>query len=262
MRGGSPSRSVSRRAAGPMHRTPLLILDPREAVAVAHEFYSRVGSVHYVVKAGPYESVVSALAHEDHGFDVASVDEIRLVLPCSDPSRIVCSNPAMGLREIDGALALGLRLFVTDAPEHTAQLHAAAHAQGIVASDLSVPVRLSLSDDSVRLNLSGKFGVPLEDAIRRKGLALGVLNEPQVPDYITRVSSRGTFVRSPRQLDVPNRGDHPGVFHCPVSLEGAERATCRTRSVHVQMVGGPPTNSSPQRARDCGRNGAQDRKSR
>ena len=54
--------------------TPALILDPREAVKVANDLYSRVGSVRYAGKAGPFACVVEALAIEGHGFDVASVE--------------------------------------------------------------------------------------------------------------------------------------------------------------------------------------------
>ena len=144
--------------------TPALILDPREAVKVANDLYSRVGSVRYAVKAGPFACVVEALAIEGHGFDVASVDEINLVLAHSDSSRIVCSNPAMSPRELRSALALGVRLFVTDSPEHSLQLRDSAVSEGVDLGDVKVLVRLSLSDDSAHVKLSEKFGVSIEDA--------------------------------------------------------------------------------------------------
>jgi len=153
------------RAASVTDATPQLLIDPQGALQTANELRQLLGEVRYAVKAGPYAPIVEALAKAGHGFDVASSAETELVVSCGGKCEtVLCSNPAMSPREVRAVLGLGVRWFVTDSIEHSAQIVEQAAVLGIAPGDIELLVRLSLKDPSARITLSEKFGVPTNEA--------------------------------------------------------------------------------------------------
>ena len=152
------------------HSTPFILVDPTPALEIASELSQTLGAIRYAVKAGPYPSLIAALAASGHGFDVASPAELKLVL--AHGARVencICANPAISPAAITTFLRSGLRLFVIDDFDCATAIAVAAYKAHIPFHELRLLVRLDLSDDSAHLNLANKFGVSYEE-----GILLGV----------------------------------------------------------------------------------------
>ncbi len=152
-------------AAIALHGTPVLLLDPER---VRRQYRRLVQSLpfvrfHYAVKALSHRAVISALADEGCGFDVATGEELAL-LDEIDRERIIHTHPIKKPAEIARAIAQGVRTFVVD---NGVELDKFAGAP----ADVRILVRLAYRSPHAKSDLSTKFGVSLFEAAHLVELA-------------------------------------------------------------------------------------------
>ena len=121
------------------------------------------GDVLYAVKCNDAPEVLRALW--DGGvrqFDTASLAEIRAVRTALPGAACHFMHPVKSAEAIDEAYRRhGVRRFVLD---HMDELQKILAVTGM-AQDLELIVRLAVPGEGAMLSLTGKFGVPVEDAV-------------------------------------------------------------------------------------------------
>jgi len=165
--GIAPLSLPSVKAAVLAHRPeiPMVCLRPALAAAEAARFVKTFpGHVLYAVKCNPDKAVLRALAAGGiTHFDAASITEVRLVRRLFPEARIHFMHPVKARSAIREAyLEHGVRDFVLDSADELAKIMAETSG----AKDLCLIVRLGLTKDKARLDLSGKFGAGAADAVR------------------------------------------------------------------------------------------------
>ncbi|SFS15206.1 ornithine decarboxylase [Microbacterium sp. cf046] len=157
-------------AAIALHGTPVLLLDPERVRRQYRRLTAALPFVrfHYAVKALSHDAVISALADEGCGFDVATGEELAL-LDGVGRERIIHTHPIKKPSEIAEALAEGVRTFVID---NEVELEKFAGAPG----DVRLLVRLAYRSPGAKSDLSSKFGVgPFEAAhLIERAIARGI----------------------------------------------------------------------------------------
>ncbi|MEY4721674.1 MAG: hypothetical protein RIQ46_1399, partial [Pseudomonadota bacterium] len=121
----------------------------------------------YAVKANPSPDLLRVLwdAGVTH-YDVASIAEVRLVRAVLPAATLCFMHPVKTAAAIAEAYKVhGVRTFSLDTHEELDKIvEATRAADGSVATDLSLCVRLRVSSDHSKLSLAAKFGVDLADA--------------------------------------------------------------------------------------------------
>ncbi|MHC2997759.1 type III PLP-dependent enzyme [Microbacterium sp. HJ5] len=157
------------RAALALHGTPLLLLDPEKVRRQYRRLTDALPFVrfHYAVKALAHDAVIAALDDAGCGFDVATGDELGvLVRRGVDPARVIHTHPVKKPAEIAAALDAGVRTFVID---NEVELEKFAGAP----SDVRLLVRLAYRSPHAKSDLSSKFGVGAFEAAALVATALG-----------------------------------------------------------------------------------------
>ena len=142
---------------------PVALVRPDAVAVAAHWFQENFkGDVLYAVKANPSPWVVKTLW--DNGvraFDVASLPEIELVAATVPGARMAFMHPVKSRSAVARAyFDFGIRTFSLDTHEELAKI---LEATGD-ARDLNLMVRLAVSTEGAAYTLSGKFGVPADQA--------------------------------------------------------------------------------------------------
>jgi ornithine decarboxylase len=136
----------------------------RAPVAVAARWFqdNLKADVFYAVKANPSRWVIETLVEAGvTGFDVASLKEIELVRSVSPDARLAFMHPVKSRAAITRAyFDHGVRTFSLDCHD---ELEKILDATG-QARDLNLIVRMAVSADGAAYTLSGKFGVPPDQA--------------------------------------------------------------------------------------------------
>lgn len=158
---------------------PVYCLRPATIMATAKRFLRQFpGDVLFAVKTNPDKHVLSYLARAGvKHYDVASLAEIRQVSEYVDNATMYFMHPVKSREAIAAAyFEYGVRDFSLDCEEELVKILETTHQ----AQDLNLYVRLSIPNDQAAYSLSGKFGVPLEQAAsllqatRRAANKLGV----------------------------------------------------------------------------------------
>lgn len=135
-----------------------------DAVSVAAKWFQANlnGDVFYAVKANPSPWVIETLWKAGlTSFDVASIPEIELVRSIAPTARLAFMHPVKSRAAISAAyFDHGVRTFALDTHE---ELEKILDATGR-AKDLNLIVRMAVATDGAAYSLSGKFGVPAEQA--------------------------------------------------------------------------------------------------
>jgi len=143
---------------------PAAIARPHRVEAAAKWFQRHFpGHIFYAVKANPSLWALDALwAAGVRGFDVASEAEVRLVAERFGPeAKLAFMHPVKSRRAISRAYHdFGVRTFVLDTEDELAKILAETNH----ARDLTLIVRLAVSNDGASLPLSSKFGALPDDA--------------------------------------------------------------------------------------------------
>lgn len=143
---------------------PLAIARPHRVAAAAEWFGKNFpGEIYYAVKANPSVWALDALwAAGVRGFDVASEAEVRLVAErFGGAAKLAFMHPVKSRRAIARAYHdFGVRTFVLDCEQELEKIL----VETGFAKDLTLIVRLAVSNDGASLPLSQKFGVSAQDA--------------------------------------------------------------------------------------------------
>jgi ornithine decarboxylase len=143
---------------------PLAIARPHRVKAAARWFAEQFrGDIYYAVKANPSAWALDALWDAGvRGFDVASENEVKLIAERFGPeAKLAFMHPVKSRRAIARAYHdYGVRTFVLDTEEELAKILAETGG----AKDLTLIVRLAVSNDGASLPLSAKFGASPDEA--------------------------------------------------------------------------------------------------
>jgi len=122
------------------------------------------GEVAYAVKCNPHRLVLEEIIRRGvHAWDVASIEEIRLVHSLSKalPSRFM--NPIKSPAVIFEAYSeFGITEFAVDQEEEIFKFV----ELGLPASEITLALRLAVSGHGALACMAGKFGVDSEEAVR------------------------------------------------------------------------------------------------
>lgn len=142
---------------------PVTVLRPHAVTKAARWFVQQFpGKVMYSVKSNPDVKVIGLLAKAgvEH-FDTASLAEIDLVHKLLPQARLYYMHPVKSREAIAKAyFHYGIRDFSLDSHDELKKILEVTNN----ANDLSLYVRLAMPNDKAAYSLSGKFGVPLEQA--------------------------------------------------------------------------------------------------
>ena len=138
--------------------TPLYVMEQADVVERARSFMAAVssscqkhgvqGSVYYASKSFASGHVVSWLAAEGLGFDVATGGELAIALRGgADASRIEFQGNNKSEAEISAAISAGVGCIVIDAPVEASRINALAVANG-VTQDVMVRVNTGVHADT------------------------------------------------------------------------------------------------------------------
>jgi ornithine decarboxylase len=149
---------------------PILCLRPAAIAAAARRFVdSFPGDVLYAVKCNPEPRVLRALwAGGVKHFDCASLAEVALVRKLLPAADLHFMHPVKARPAIREAFhRYGVTDFVLDSPDELAKILQETVPVGLVGDPptLGLFVRLALPKGDAVLDLSGKFGAPLEEAV-------------------------------------------------------------------------------------------------
>lgn len=143
---------------------PVAIARPHRVEAAAKWFHDHFpGQIFYAVKANPSLWALDALwAAGVRGFDVASEAEVRLVAErFGSEARLAFMHPVKSRRAISRAYHdFGVRTFVLDSAGELEKIQ----CETGYAKDLTLIVRLAVSNEGASLPLAAKFGASAEEA--------------------------------------------------------------------------------------------------
>ena len=205
-------------------QTPYLAIKLEEVQRRYREFRKTMpkAEVYYAVKANPARPVASALANLGSSFDVASANELLMVLDLGvPPSRISFGNTVKRAADIQLAYRIGVRHFAADSIGEIDKLAALAPGSYVM-------VRLLVSCQGAEWPLSRKFGCDREMAVRLLRYAKAVGLQPVGVSF--HVGSQQT---NPHAWDEPIR-EAAGVF-AEMASDGVELQT-------LNLGGGFPAN--------------------
>ncbi|WP_428484491.1 type III PLP-dependent enzyme [Rhodopila sp.] len=159
--------SVDQVVAADRPEEPMHCLRPTVVAGTARAFVQAFpGDVLYAVKCNADPAVLRAL--HDGGvrhFDCASLPEVRLVRGMFPRAAIHFMHPIKARGAIREAWARhDVRDFVLDSAEELAKIRTEIAATG-VAGALGLIVRIALPRGGAKLDLSGKFGADMPDAV-------------------------------------------------------------------------------------------------
>ena len=141
--------------------TPSLVFDPamcRHKWGALSKALPDV-TLHYAVKSNPYPDLLQTIAAEGGCFDVASSAEIKMLEHQGvHPSRMIHTHPVKTDVEIERAVASGVTTFVVDNVDELWKLIPYRHV-------ILVMLRLSFIAPDAPIDLSRKFGAPVQDAL-------------------------------------------------------------------------------------------------
>jgi ornithine decarboxylase len=124
-------------------------------------------TVHYAMKCNPDRAVLARMNQLGARFEIASATELfQLQQIGVDPREVLFSNPVKIPRHVRSAWTAGVWRFAVDSDAELDKI--AQNAPGA-----SVYVRLSTTPASSAVPSEGKFGVPVDDAVRLLQRATG-----------------------------------------------------------------------------------------
>lgn len=144
--------------------TPVACVRPDRVATAASWFQNHFpGDVLYAVKANPSEWALDAMYNAGmRWFDVASMDEIELIANRFDDAILAYLHPIKNRHSIERAyFDYGVKIFALDCEEELQKILEATN----YAKDLTLVVRMAVSNDGSSMPLAGKFGCVGEEAV-------------------------------------------------------------------------------------------------
>ncbi|HMA88973.1 MAG TPA: type III PLP-dependent enzyme [Burkholderiales bacterium] len=150
---------IVRRAAREKYTRPFLILDTGIVRDKARRFRASMPRVrpHYAVKANPDRRVLKVVAQEGVGFEIASTDELDLLISLGvSAAEVFYSNPVKSRDAIAYAAGKGVEWFVVDSVDESRRVFE-------VKPDAKQYLRIATPNIGSDWPLSGKFGAGVAD---------------------------------------------------------------------------------------------------
>jgi len=150
---------IVRRAAREKYTRPFLILDTGIVRDKARRFRASMPRVrpHYAVKANPDRRVLKVLAQEGVGFEIASTDELDLLLSIGvSAAEVFYSNPVKPRDAIAYTATKGVEWFVVNSVDESRRVFE-------VKPDAKQYLRIATPNIGSDWPLSGKFGAGVAD---------------------------------------------------------------------------------------------------
>ena len=154
------------------HDSPLMVISKSRIRQNYHTLKKAMprAEIHYAMKANPHKGILNILREEGSDFDVASYNEIKMLLDIEvDSTNMIYANPVKSVPDLVRAYNVGVEKFVFD---NDVELQKMAR----YAPESDVLLRLAASGDDAYYKLSTKFGAQSKDAIRllKKAKKLGL----------------------------------------------------------------------------------------
>ncbi len=154
------------------HDSPLMVISKSRIRQNYHTLKKAMprAEIHYAMKANPHKGILNILREEGSDFDVASYNEIKMLLDIEvDSTNMIYANPVKSIPDLVRAYNVGVEKFVFD---NDVELQKMAR----YAPESDVLLRLAASGDDAYYKLSTKFGAQSKDAIRllKKAKKLGL----------------------------------------------------------------------------------------
>jgi ornithine decarboxylase len=149
------------------HGSPLLIVSRSKLIETYWAMKQSLPGVdlYYAAKANPDPHILSTLCAENAYVDVCSAGEMNAALAAGfTPDRMLHTHPCKTDANLLECYQAGLRWFVYDN-----ELEAAKVAR--LTPDVNLLLRLATTGASSRINLSAKFGAPMEEAMEMLAVA-------------------------------------------------------------------------------------------
>lgn len=144
--------------------TPVACVRPERVATAASWFQNNFpGDVLYAVKANPSVWALDAMYSAGmRWFDVASLEEIKLVADRFDDAVLAFMHPIKSRHSIERAyFDYGVKIFSMDCEAELQKILEATD----YAKDLTLIIRMAVSNDGATMPLSGKFGCSGEKAV-------------------------------------------------------------------------------------------------
>ena len=142
------------------HRTPFMILRKSQLVKQYRRFRKALPQVtpFYAIKANPHPKIIKTFVRLGAGFDVASAEEMRLVLRLgARPEKIIFAYTIKSVEDIIAARRCGVRMMTYDNESELYKI--SEHYPGA-----HVLLRIKVDNQQSVVNLSLKFGADAEMA--------------------------------------------------------------------------------------------------
>lgn len=141
--------------------SPLLLFSPRTFRKRYTELQTALPRVkhHFALKSLPYEGCIQVVRDCAGYLDVASTGEMQLVAQTAPEllGRCIYTHPIKKKRDIETALAMGIRVMVADNRFELEKMKP-------YADQIRLLVRVAFPNPEARCDLSAKFGAPFADA--------------------------------------------------------------------------------------------------
>ena len=146
-------------------KDPFLVFRPNTLINSVKSFINGFsGKVIYAVKSNPSRYILETVFNQGiNSFDVASINEVKIVRNLFPRSNIFFMNPIKPKYSISEAyFKYNVRNFAIDTEQELEKIL----LQTKNAIDLKLHIRLAIPNDFAKINLSGKFGINPENAIK------------------------------------------------------------------------------------------------
>jgi ornithine decarboxylase len=143
---------------------PVYCIRP-ESIKTSTQFFKNnfPGKVLYAVKTNPNKEVLKHIINNGiSNFDAASVNEIKLIKSLDSKAHIYFMHTVKNRNDITEAyFNLGIRDFALDTKDELVKILAATN----YAKDLTLYVRIAISNEHAEIDLSRKFGAHASEAL-------------------------------------------------------------------------------------------------
>ncbi len=149
------------------HGSPLLVVSRTKLINTYWAMKQSMPGVDlfYAAKANPDRHILSTLCAENAFVDVCSAGEMHAALAAGfSPERMLHTHPCKTDANLLECYQAGIRWFVYDNPIEAAKV-------ARLTPDVNLLLRLATTGASSRINLSAKFGAPMEQALEMLAVA-------------------------------------------------------------------------------------------
>jgi ornithine decarboxylase len=125
----------------------------RDRIRQWHEYLPKV-HMHYAVKSNPDEMILREVIKSGNGFDVASKNEIQMVLELgAKPQDLIFANSVKQTSHIEFAKEKGVKLMTFDSVEEAISIHS-------VYPEAELILRIGVVETNAFCPMGQKFGAP------------------------------------------------------------------------------------------------------